>query len=387
MVLLGRKEEDIMDSAFLKRMAISNPTDWSRYADDPDGIINERGITREERRRQFQVSLAVGDPRRHAPRTFRPLFEETKRGETGVDSYADGARIRFLRVTGGRFWDRLYLGLFGWFLLLLPAAMENDLDLGCRSPSTKGPDTLADRSHGACTVLWPPLVLMTLCVAPPVLGALCMRLFAFDFLKKQRGERRHWSFFFVLALKAAAQPAAVPEEFVDALLYAMEYLRAVIRKKCRRGGQVAPEDDEDVEADAFAGDDDDAAAAEGPAPAPSASPKRGFLAAAKFMAAGSRSKKAAAAKRKRAGEVKEGPAVDSKKAKIRAAAAAAAGFKGGAAGPTKEEKEVTQKRAMDAQNLLHGLHHEGEARKVTWKCVACGRDNREPLSTNRAGKG
>ena len=106
-----------MDSAFLKRMAISNPTDWSRYADDPDGIINERGITREERRRQFQVSLAVGDPRRHAPRTFRPLFEETKRGEAGVDSYADGARIRFLRVTGGRFWDRLYLGLFGWFLL------------------------------------------------------------------------------------------------------------------------------------------------------------------------------------------------------------------------------------------------------------------------------
>ena len=51
MVLLGRKEEDIMDSAFLKRMEISNPTDWSRYADDPDGIINERGITREERRR------------------------------------------------------------------------------------------------------------------------------------------------------------------------------------------------------------------------------------------------------------------------------------------------------------------------------------------------
>ena len=106
MVLLGRKEEDIMDSAFLKRMAISNPTDWSRYADDPDGIINERGITREERRRQFQVSLAVGDPRRHAPRTFRPLFEETKRGETGVDSYADGARIRFLtRIRRGALLD------------------------------------------------------------------------------------------------------------------------------------------------------------------------------------------------------------------------------------------------------------------------------------------
>ena len=187
MVLLGRNEDEILDSALIKRMEMSNPTDWSRYADDPDGIMNARKITREERRRQFQVSLAVGDSKMTAPRHFRPLFEERDVVADAVDSYADGARIRFLRATGGRFWDRLYLGLLGWFLVLVPASMENDLGLGCRSRVDSGGSALADRSGGACTVLWPPLVLMTLCVFPPVVGALCMRLFAFKFLKDRLG--------------------------------------------------------------------------------------------------------------------------------------------------------------------------------------------------------
>ena len=96
------------------------------------------------------MSLAVGDPRRTAPRLFRPLFEEKKAADIEIDSYADGARIRFLRATGGRFWDRLYLALLGWFLVLFPAVMENDFDLGCRARSPGDPSHLALDAQGGC---------------------------------------------------------------------------------------------------------------------------------------------------------------------------------------------------------------------------------------------
>lgn len=54
--------------------------------------MNRRRLTREERRRQFQVSLAVGDPKECAPRDFEPLFEERGVEKARVSSYAFAER-------------------------------------------------------------------------------------------------------------------------------------------------------------------------------------------------------------------------------------------------------------------------------------------------------
>ena len=112
---------------FVKKFKLDDPKDWTRYADDPDGVaspvrksraedapdhlsanpfgeiriqrkercpqvMNRRRLTREERRRQFQVSLAVGDPKECAPRDFEPLFEERGVEKARVSSYAFAER-------------------------------------------------------------------------------------------------------------------------------------------------------------------------------------------------------------------------------------------------------------------------------------------------------
>ena len=45
---VGRDESKILDSGLLKRYKSDDPTDWSRYADDPNGLLNKRRLTREE---------------------------------------------------------------------------------------------------------------------------------------------------------------------------------------------------------------------------------------------------------------------------------------------------------------------------------------------------
>ena len=73
LVIHGRKDEDILGSAYVKKYRRDDPhTDWSRYADNPRGMLNRRRLTREERRRQFTVQNVVGDPRETAPRNLMP---------------------------------------------------------------------------------------------------------------------------------------------------------------------------------------------------------------------------------------------------------------------------------------------------------------------------
>ena len=59
LVIHGRKDEDILGSAYVKKYRRDDPTDWSRYADNPRGMLNRRRLTREERRRQFTVQNVV----------------------------------------------------------------------------------------------------------------------------------------------------------------------------------------------------------------------------------------------------------------------------------------------------------------------------------------
>ena len=131
LVIRGRKDEDILGSAYVKKYRRDDPTDWSRYADNPRGMLNRRRLTREERRRQFTVQNVVGDPRETAPRNFDALFEESDNRLTKPKTVTEAFRLRVLRVCGGRWWDRMYLFNLGWVLVLLPAAMEDDFGLGC----------------------------------------------------------------------------------------------------------------------------------------------------------------------------------------------------------------------------------------------------------------
>ena len=153
--------------------------------------------------------------------------------------------MRILRLCGGRFWDTLYLTLLGWTIMLLPACMEDDLALGCAA---------GGRRRRNCEVLVPPLTLMTLATLAPVAGAFVLRSFAFGFLKSKRRERRRWSFFFVLALKAFAQPVVVPDEFV-ALCLAGVFLIFSGAAGRRGRGSLAPAFGPLVRSDGTTGDE------------------------------------------------------------------------------------------------------------------------------------
>ena len=203
LVIHGRKDEDILGSAYVKKYRRDDPTDWSRYADNPRGMLNRRRLTREERRRQFTVQNVVGDPRETAPRNFDALFEESDNRLTKPKTVTEAFRLRVLRVCGGRWWDRMYLFNLGWVLVLLPAAMEDDFGLGCAAGPhhRRGEDgriwhfTKSEKSEyeytasaGAgdpkeCQVLWPPLLFMVACTVlcgnqisgAPRVGSMCFR--------------------------------------------------------------------------------------------------------------------------------------------------------------------------------------------------------------------
>lgn len=246
LIIQGRKDEDILGSAYVKKFKLDDPTDWSRYADDPRGMLNRRRLTREERRRQFTVTNVVGDPRETAPRIFDALFEETDQRLQRPKTKLEAVRLRVLRVCAGRWWDRMYLFNLGWALVLLPAAMEDDFGLGCAAGPyhRRGQDgriwhldgTPGSADPKQCQVLWPPLLFMVFCTVPPILGALCLRLTSFAYLKSMRDERRWWSAFFVLCLKCLAQRPSVPTEFSEQFTSLYERLRHGSQAK------VAPEE-------------------------------------------------------------------------------------------------------------------------------------------------
>ena len=127
LVIHGRKDEDILGSAYVKKYRRDDPTDWSRYADNPRGMLNRRRLTREERRRQFTVQNVVGDPRETAPRNFDALFEESDNRLTKPKTVTEAFRLRVLRVCGGRWWDRMYLFNLGWVLV----CVEINQCVGC----------------------------------------------------------------------------------------------------------------------------------------------------------------------------------------------------------------------------------------------------------------
>lgn len=164
--------------------------DWSRYADDPDGLLNRRNLSREERRRLFEASklVANGQP---ATRNFTPLFEEEEERPPKLC----GIKSSMLALVSSRSWDKLYLLGMGIFLLVVPAVIENDFGLGCRRSDGQLPQGVS------CRWLWQPLLLMSASTLPPIIGAIIFRLVAYNFVKAHESTRR-WGFFFVLALKA-----------------------------------------------------------------------------------------------------------------------------------------------------------------------------------------
>jgi len=264
LVIHGRKDEDILGSAYVKKYRRDDPTDWSRYADNPRGMLNRRRLTREERRRQFTVQNVVGDPRETAPRNFDALFEESDNRLTKPKTHVEAFRLRVLRLCGGRWWDRMYLFNLGWVLVLLPAAMEDDFGLGCAAGPhhRRGEDgriwqftkvsetgTKSEYEYTAspgsgdpkeCQVLWPPLLFMVACTIPPIIGAVFLRFTSFGYLKSMRDERRYWSAFFVLCLKTLAQRPSVPKEFHEAAVKLWVSLKAGIRALAERMQKGAP---------------------------------------------------------------------------------------------------------------------------------------------------
>ena len=137
LVIHGRKDEDILGSAYVKKYRRDDPTDWSRYADNPRGMLNRRRLTREERRRQFTVQNVVGDPRETAPRNFDALFEESDNRLTKPKTVTEAFRLRVLRVCGGRWWDRMYLFNLGWVLVLF--CVEIKISQRVRAASSRRP--------------------------------------------------------------------------------------------------------------------------------------------------------------------------------------------------------------------------------------------------------
>ena len=142
LVIHGRKDEDILGSAYVKKYRRDDPTDWSRYADNPRGMLNRRRLTREERRRQFTVQNVVGDPRETAHRNFDALFEESDNRLTKPKTVTEAFRLRVLRVCGGRWWDRMYLFNLGWVLV----CAEIKQRVGCTSFLGDGAAVLAPSS-------------------------------------------------------------------------------------------------------------------------------------------------------------------------------------------------------------------------------------------------
>ena len=149
LVIHGRKDEDILGSAYVKKYRRDDPTDWSRYADNPRGMLNRRRLTREERRRQFTVQNVVGDPRETAPRNFDALFEESDNRLTKPKTVTEAFRLRVLRVCGGRWWDRMYLFNLGWVLVLF--CVEIKLLRRVRAESSRRPPR---HRRDACSMAW-----------------------------------------------------------------------------------------------------------------------------------------------------------------------------------------------------------------------------------------
>lgn len=164
--------------------------DWSRYADDPDGLMNRRNVSREERRRLFEASkLLASVPQ--STRNFKPFIQEQEERPPRLW----GIKSSMLAVASSRSWDKLYLLGMGIFLLAVPAVIEDDFGLGCRKSDGHLPLGVS------CWWLWQPLSLMSASTLPPILGAIMFRLVAFNYVKAHESTSC-WSFFFVLALKA-----------------------------------------------------------------------------------------------------------------------------------------------------------------------------------------
>ena len=149
LVIHGRKDEDILGSAYVKKYRRDDPTDWSRYADNPRGMLNRRRLTREERRRQFTVQNVVGDPRETAPRNFDALFEESDNRLTKPKTHVEAFRLRVLRLCGGRWWDRMYLFNLGWVLVLF--CVEIKMFRRVRAESSRRPPR---HRRDACSMAW-----------------------------------------------------------------------------------------------------------------------------------------------------------------------------------------------------------------------------------------
>lgn len=109
-------EEKPLGSLLRLAYNYNRPDDWSRYADDPDGLLNERDVPRSERRHQFEASCLREDPKLTAPRHFEPLYEEPDRGARPRRRWSETFALAALAVACSRLWDRLYVLAFGLFL-------------------------------------------------------------------------------------------------------------------------------------------------------------------------------------------------------------------------------------------------------------------------------
>jgi len=170
------------------------------YADDPDGLIAARAMSRDERAKMWEVAATMDEEaktRRTAQRNFSSWYEEDEAPEPEPTDCKYVARKYHLKLMTSRYWDGTYLALLIFFAIALPGYLD-------------------ERPVPHLAILVPLLGCSCLPVLP-ILSAFVFRTCSYDFLKEHHDEARNWNIFFVLTLKAFANKIGIPPEFKDAL--------------------------------------------------------------------------------------------------------------------------------------------------------------------------
>ena len=176
------------------------------YADDPEGLIIARAMSREERKKEWLVASNVEDDPSRNKRT-RPRgtdiawwYDENAVEDPEPTFFEDPSYVilkAVMKMASARIWDGAYLASIMLWILVLPAFLDGRLP-----ESLVGP------------LIFYPLVACALLPLLPIAVAALYRVFFTKMLRKGgEAQARFFNVFFVLTLKVMANRIGVPEEF------------------------------------------------------------------------------------------------------------------------------------------------------------------------------
>jgi len=166
----------------------------SRYADDPEGYVNELGLGRAEREKQWSVALKAQEYHAKAqyPEGFEPWINP-REPYVEPSGFAYRLRLAILRFWGSRRWDLLYLWGLMAALVLIPLERSG---LANAVPLVQ---------NALPTLIAIDFLVVALAVfLPGVAGFLLRRTMIHFLLNRGREDRTFWGVSFILALRGTA---------------------------------------------------------------------------------------------------------------------------------------------------------------------------------------